>query len=239
MGRRRVAVLLAGGTGSRVGGGLPKQLLEVGGRPLLEHSLRTLHAHPAVGSLTLVMAAGHVEAAQQIVRDGGYGDKVAAVVEGGDSRSDSTVAALATLGDGPADVLVHDAARPLVTPRMIGDCFEALASYAAVTAAIESADTVVSVGPDGLVRDSHPRAALRRVQTPQAFRLEVLREAYALAAADPGFTATDDCGVVRRYLPDQPVAVVPGDERNLKVTTPVDLVVAEALLRRGSTGFGT
>lgn len=232
--RRRVAVLLAGGTGTRIGtvvsGGTPKQLLEVGGRTLLEHALRTFHAHPDVDAITLVMAAGHLDAARALVERGGYADKVIAVVPGGQTRSDSTVAALATLPDKPCLVLVHDAARPLISARIISDCFEALASYAVVNVAIETADTIVAVGTDGRVRDTLDRSLLRRVQTPQGFHSEVLREAYALAARDPHFTATDDCGVVMRYLPDQPVVVVPGDERNLKVTTPVDLEIVAALL---------
>jgi len=228
--RRRVVALLAGGTGSRVGGELPKQLLEVGGRPLLEHALSTFHAHALVDEIVLVMAPGHLDAARAVVEGGGYADKVTAVVEGGATRSDSTVAALAAIGDEPVLLLVHDAARPLVTARIISDCFESLAAYPVVNVAVESADTIVEVGPDGTVRSTPDRSRLRRVQTPQGFRSEVLRAAHDLAAADPGFAATDDCGVVMRYLPDEPVVVVDGDERNLKVTTPIDLRVVAALL---------
>ena len=228
--RRRVAVLLAGGTGTRMGQALPKQLLEVGGRTLLEHALRTFHRHPEVDAITVVMAADHLDAARAIVDAGGYADKVTHVVEGGATRGDSTVAALATLGDDPCLVLVHDAARPLVTARIITDCFESLASYPVVNVAIESPDTIVELDADGGIRATLDRSSLRRVQTPQGFHSDVLREAYALAAHDPDVAATDDCGVVMRYLPDQPVVVVPGDERNLKVTTPADLQVVAALL---------
>lgn len=228
--RRRVAVLLAGGTGTRIGSEVPKQLLEVAGRTLLEHALRAFHAHPDVDAITVVMAPAHLDAARVVVEAGGYANKVTDVVAGGRTRSDSTVAALGTLPDEPCLVLVHDAARPLVTARIISDCFESLASYPVVNVAIETADTIVAVDVDGLVRETLDRSALRRVQTPQGFRSEVLREAYALASQDPDFTATDDCGVVMRYLPDQPVIVVPGDERNLKVTTPVDLEIVAALL---------
>lgn len=228
--RRRVAVLLAGGTGTRIGSEVPKQLLEVAGRTVLEHALRAFHTHPDVDAITVVMAPDHLDAARAVVDAGGYADKVTAVVAGGHTRSDSTVAALATLPDEPCLVLVHDAARPLVTARIITDCFASLAAYPVVDVAIETADTIVTVDADGLVRETLDRSALRRVQTPQGFRSEVLREAYALASQDPDFTATDDCGVVMRYLPDQPVVVVTGDERNLKVTTPVDLEVVAALL---------
>ncbi len=153
--------------------------------------------------------------------------------EGGATRRDSPRAALAALPSEPCHVLVHDAARPLVTARIITDCLASLASYPAVNVAIESADTLVAVDEAGLVVDTPPRASLRRVQTPQGFRSEVLAEAYALASADPEFAATDDVSVVRRYLPDEPVVVVAGDERNLKVTTPVDLEIVAALLGAG------
>lgn len=233
-GRRRVAVLLAGGTGTRIGGAVPKQLLQVAGRPLLEHALLAFHSHELVEEITLVMAPGHLDAARQLVDAGGYGDKVTAVVPGGDTRSESTVAGLAALGEEPCHVLVHDAARPLVTARIITDCYRALAAYRAVNVAVASPDTVIEVDAAGLQRRTLPRDSLRRVQTPQGFDSEVLREAYARAAADPGFAATDDCGVVARYLPHEPIAVVAGDERNLKVTTPVDLEVVAALLGGGT-----
>jgi 2-C-methyl-D-erythritol 4-phosphate cytidylyltransferase len=232
--RTCVVALLAGGTGTRFGADLPKQLLTVAGRTLLEHALRAFHAHPGVDAITLVMAPGHLDAAQTIVREGRYHDKVTAIVEGGATRSESTRAALATLPEEPCHVLVHDAARPLVTARIITDCLSALRTYPAVNVAIASTDTLVAVDESGVVVDFPARESLRRVQTPQGFRSEVLTEAYERAANDPNFSATDDCGVVARYLPDQPIAVVEGDERNLKVTTPVDLEIVAALLRDGS-----
>ena len=165
-------MLLAGGTGTRIGaavsGGTPKQLLEVGGRTLLEHALRTFHTHPDVDAITLVMAADHLEAARTIVERGGYADKVVAVVPGGQTRSDSTVAALATLPDEPCLVLVHDAARPLVSARIISDCFESLSSYPVVNVAIETADTIVAVDTDGRVRDTLDRSLLRRCRRRRA-----------------------------------------------------------------------
>lgn len=228
--QRRAAVLLAGGSGSRMGAELPKQLLEVGGRTLLEHALRTFHAHPLVDEIVLVMAGDHLDRARSIVTAGGYADKVRRVIGGGTTRSASTVAALEVLGEESCLVLVHDAARPLVTARIIDDCFAALADHPVVNVAVESTDTVVTVDETDTVLDTLDRSRLRRVQTPQGFRLEVLRAAYDLAGQDPDFAATDDCGVVMRYLPEVPVHVVAGDERNLKVTTPVDLQVVAALL---------
>lgn len=230
--RRNTAVLLAGGVGTRAGLGFPKQLVEVAGRPLMEHTLAVFDAHTDVDDIVVLMAPGYLDAVREMVRSGGY-TKVRQVLEGAETRSATTVRALDALGAEDRKVLLHDAVRPLVPPRVIADCFAALDSYGAVTAAIPSADTVIEVGPDDTVRSVPERATLRRVQTPQGFRLAVIRDAYRRAATGPGPEATDDCGVVLRHAPEVPIGVVPGDERNLKVTGPVDIRLVEQLLLPG------
>lgn len=231
-GLRNVAVVLAGGTGTRIGHAVPKQLLALAGRPVIEHSVAVLQHCPAIDEIVVVMAAGHLETVRELVAAGGY-DKVRSIVPGGGSRSDSTVAALAVLGATEINVLVHDAARPLVTEQIVAANVAALAGHAAVTTAIPSADTVIAVDPAGMrMVETLARPRLRRLQTPQSFRLSTLRAAYAAAALDPAFTATDDATVVLRYAPGVPIAVVPGSEENLKITDPVDLDLAEELLRR-------
>ncbi len=227
---RNVAVLLAGGVGVRVGLDIPKQLIKVAGKTILEHSLAALHAHPVVDSVIVMMTPGHLDAVRAIVRNGGY-DKVTDILEGGQTRSETTRLALDRLGDEECRVLFHDAVRPLLSQRIIGECFEALETYPAVDVAIDSADTIIRVGDDNTIEDVPPRARLRRGQTPQAFRSTVIKKAYALAADDPGFVATDDCTVVLRYLPDEPIWVVRGDERNMKVTDPIDVYLADKLFQ--------
>ena len=198
---RNVAVLLAGGVGVRVGLDIPKQLIKVAGRTILEHSLAALHAHPMVDAITVMMTPGHLDAVRAIVRNGGY-DKVTEILEGGETRNETTMRALESLGDDECKVLFHDAVRPLLSQRIIGECFEALDLYPAVDVAIPSADTIIQVGDDNVIQDVPPRASLRRGQTPQAFRSPVIKRAYELAGGDPDFVATDDCTVVLRYLPD-------------------------------------
>jgi 2-C-methyl-D-erythritol 4-phosphate cytidylyltransferase len=227
---RNVAVLLAGGVGVRVGLDIPKQLIKVAGKTILEHSLAALHAHPMVDSITVMMTPGHLDAVRAIVRSGGY-EKVTDILEGGQTRSDTTMRALESLGSEECKVLLHDAVRPLLSQRIIGECFDALDRYPAVDVAIPSADTIIEVGADNVIKEVPPRASLRRGQTPQAFRSHVIRQAYELAAEDPGFVATDDCTVVLRYLPDQPIWVVQGDERNMKVTDPIDVYLADKLFQ--------
>jgi 2-C-methyl-D-erythritol 4-phosphate cytidylyltransferase len=229
---RMVAVVLGGGTGRRLGAGMPKQLLTLGGQTLVERCVAAFDRAPGVGEILVVMARGYTEQVKVLLADGGYA-KVTGVIEGGATRPDSTRAALAAIGAsgrGECGVLLHDAARPLVDQRIIADCVAALGAHRAAGVAAPASDTMV-IAEHGVMRSIPPRETLLRCQTPQCFRLSVITRAHELAAADPGFAPTDDCGVVLRYLPDVEVHVVPGSERNLKITYPQDLAVAEALLR--------
>jgi ribitol-5-phosphate 2-dehydrogenase (NADP+) / D-ribitol-5-phosphate cytidylyltransferase len=231
---RRVAVLLAGGVGTRVGLDIPKQLIKIAGKTILEHTLAAFQAHPMVDEILVMMAPGHLDAVRGMVRNGDY-DKVTQVHEGAETRNGTTLRALEHLPE-DCPVLFHDAVRPMVSRRIITECFDALERYAAVDVAIPSADTIIEVdAEDNTIRAIPPRANLRRGQTPQAFRASVLRAAYALAREDPDFTATDDCGVVLRYLPDVPIWVVSGEERNMKVTDPIDVFLADKLFQLTSS----
>jgi 2-C-methyl-D-erythritol 4-phosphate cytidylyltransferase len=218
-----------------VGLDIPKQLIKIAGKTILEHTLAAFQAHPMVDQIVVMMAAGHLDAVRAMVRRGGY-DKVTQVLEGSEEgRNGTTLLALDAI---PHDcpVLFHDAVRPLVSERIISECFEALQRYDAVDVAIPSADTIIEVTPgDNTIRAIPTRANLRRGQTPQAFRSSVLRAAYDLAGRDLDFTATDDCGVVLRYLPDVPIWVVSGEERNMKVTDPIDVFLADKLFQLTSS----
>ena len=229
---RTIAVVLAGGMGERVGLRVPKQLLKVAGKPLLEHTLEVFETSPDIDEILVLMASGWTEDAEKIVRNSGFG-KVTRVLAGGASRNETHQVALDAIGPGEAKVLFHDAVRPLLDHRIIADCVRALDTFAAVDVAIPSADTIIVVD-DGVITDIPGRDRLRRGQTPQAFRSSTIRHAYACAANDPEFTSTDACGVVLRYLPDVPITVVEGSERNLKVTYPIDVFLADQLFRLGS-----
>jgi len=229
---RTVAVVLAGGSGERFGTPVPKQLLPLAGRPMIEHSVAAFERAPAVDQIMVVMAAGHAEQVRALLGTGGYA-KLGQVIDGGPTRTGSTRCAIAELGDAECDVLFHDAARPLVSQQTIAGCVAALADHAAVGVAVPTSDTIAVVS-DGVMTAIPRRDSLARCQTPQGFRLSVIRHAYELADADPAFSAlpaTDDCGIVLRYLPELGVHVVPGSERNIKITYPRDLAIAEALLR--------
>ena len=233
---RNVGVILAGGTGTRVGLSIPKQLIKIAGKTIIEHTIAAFQASSVIDEIVILMAPGHLDPVRAIVAGGGY-SKVSQIVEGGETRNESTSRALAALGDEEVNVLFHDAVRPLVSQTIITDVVAALATHEAVDTAIPSADTIVQVKPetpaDGMevIEDVLQRHLLRRGQTPQAFRLSVIRRAYELAWQDPDFTATDDCTVVLRYLPEVPIAVVTGHERNMKVTEPIDVYIADKLFQ--------
>lgn len=224
----KVGVVLAGGVGARMGLSIPKQLIRLDGRTILEHTLARFDAHPDVQRVVLMMVPTHLAVARQIAD--GY-DKVSDVLPGDRTRNGTTLRALEVVGPDDTQVLFHDAVRPLVSDRIISECFSALDEYDAVDVAIPSADTIIEVDENDVIRSIPRRASLRRGQTPQGFRAGTLRRAYAVATADPAFHATDDCGVVLRYLPDVPIKVVLGEERNMKVTDPTDVYLAERLLQ--------
>ncbi len=240
---RTTAVVLAGGTGQRVGLSIPKQLIKIAGKAVIEHTLAVFEKADDIDDVIVLMTPGYTAEIEKIVAKGGL-RKVSRVIEGGATRNETTERAIAALSEGLAEgeerhVLFHDAVRPLLSQRVISDCVASLARHQAVDVAIPSADTIIVTrthGEDGeFITDVPDRSRLRRGQTPQAFHLSTIRRAYEVAAGDPNFQATDDCSVVLKYLPDVPIHVVQGDEWNMKVTQPVDVYIADKLYQLAST----
>jgi 2-C-methyl-D-erythritol 4-phosphate cytidylyltransferase len=229
-----IAVLLAAGSGKRMGGPEPKQFRTLAGRTILEHSIRAFHAHPSIDQIFIIAHADYLDRVRDIARP--Y-PKVTAVLPGGRERYDSSLAALRCVEQTVAPealpsvrLLIHDAVRPLVSQRILTDCLAALERYRAVDVAIPSTDTIVEVDAEGHICRIPPRALLRNVQTPQCFHYAVIAEAYRRGLQDPDFVTTDDCGVVHRYLPSEAIYVVEGEPSNIKLTYPEDLLMAEKLL---------
>lgn len=245
----RVAVVVAaGGAGTRLGAQVPKALCPLGGVPLVVHAVRAVHAAGCVDRVVVAAPSGAEDAmAQALSASGdlpdpgdhpapgglpGPGAAAVTVTAGGGDRQASVAAALATLGAETGVVLVHDAARALAPPHLVADVVAAVRGGAdAVIPAVPVVDTVVDVGGDEYASYSVDRARLRAVQTPQGFRRSVLaaaHETYAGGAGAEGAPATDDAGLVARC--GVPVRTVPGSPEALKITTPWDLTVAEALV---------
>lgn len=237
---RTVAVVLAGGTGSRVGLSIPKQLIKVAGKAVMEHTIGIFEDSPAIDDIYVLMHPDHLDAAQRI---GARFGKVRQVLAGGNTRNETTRAALNVLTKshpGETKVLFHDAVRPLLDQRIIDDLVAALdAGYDAVDVAIPSADTIIEVNEADEIVSIPPRARLRRGQTPQAFRLSVIDQAYQIAWQDPAFQATDDCTVVLNYLPQTAIKVVEGAGHNMKITEPIDVFIADKLFQLASAVVST
>ena len=226
-----VGVILAAGSGSRTGLSTPKQFLPLGGKTVLEHSVQTFHDHPGIDEVVIVTAPQFISRIEQIVQTDGW-HKVTAVLPGGKERFDSSLSAVRYFSDKPDTIMLfHDAARPLVSGRIITDALKAMETYNAVDVAVPAVDTIVQCNREGTFMTSiEDRNLLWRMQTPQGFRQRTIDEAYRIALQDPGFTATDDCGTVLRYLPDEKVGIVRGSERNIKLTYADDLSLLEFLL---------
>ena len=256
------AIVLAGGSGSRMGSRVKKQFLELEGHPLLYYSMKCFQESPLIDRIVLVASPESVEYCRtQIV--GAYGfTKTSAVVAGGAERYDSVYAGLcACEGDNPETdlvfgiegteitklsfenskseyrtpfreelVFVHDSARPFVTEEILQRCFAAARDTGACSAGMPSKDTVNLTDSEGIVQTVPDRKNVWIVQTPQVFRKEILKEAHEKIRRLDMKGITDDIMVVRKAM-GIPVQMVPGDYRNIKITTPEDLPLAESILK--------
>ncbi|GAA3768282.1 bifunctional cytidylyltransferase/SDR family oxidoreductase [Microbacterium kribbense] len=233
---RTVAVVLAGGIGARVGLGIPKQLIKIAGKAIVEHTVEALDASPLIDEIIIMMNAASIGELDHLLAHDRFG-KLTSVLPGGQTRNETTELAIAALSGDDTKVLFHDAVRPFVDDRIIADCVAALDQYDAVDTAIASADTIIEIDRQRHITAIPDRSRLRRGQTPQAFRLGTIRRAYERAAKDPDFHASDDCGVVFTYLPDVPIFVVDGTPQNMKVTEPIDVHIADKIFQLQSASL--
>lgn len=220
---RTIAIVPAAGSGTRLGAGVPKAFARLEGRTLVQRALAGLAASGVVDEAVVAVPPARFEEADLVLGDS---ELPVTAVAGGFERTDSVHNALDAIGD--ADfVLVHDAARPLTPPEVIVRVVEGLrAGHAAVIPVLGLVDTIKAVDANGQVLGTPERAGLRAVQTPQGFTVEVLRRAYQRAGTA---VFSDDAGLVEHI--GTPVQTVPGDPLAFKITTPLDLLTARAVLR--------
>ncbi len=222
---RAAVVVAAAGRGERLGDGANKVLLPLNGSPIIAHTLRIFQDHPAIGRICLVTREAELEAMAAALGNHGRWDKLLPLVAGGRERQDSVANGLATLErDPPRWVLVHDGARPLCSPGLLERVLNALADHRAVVPGLPIHDTVrrKSGKNAGVVE----REELLRCQTPQGFHWEVLAGAHRHARAEK-LWGTDEAQLVEAV--GEPLFFVEGEARNLKITTPQDLALAEWL----------
>ena len=234
-----IAVILAGGIGARVGGNTPKQLLPLrDGKSVLEHAVDAFEQSPHIDEVYIVMHPDYIMHAEQMLLANAW-QKVRHIIPGGKERWESSVNAIRLLGDkamrqsgDEVNLLLHDAARPFVSQEIISNVCQALEEHEAVVVAIPSTDTVYEM-KDGKVARIPNRSTIMRAQTPQAFRLPLIAEAYAkalgvtdlntAACATAHLPATDDCGIVHEHMPDVSIYIVEGEEHNKKITFKEDI----------------
>lgn len=233
----QVAILLAGGSGQRFGADRPKQFIRIGERTVLEHSLAAFEQSPHIDAILIVSHPQHLDEVRELLPSSQH-PKLLAVVAGGAERQDSTLNALRALTqitDSPLEqirILIHDAVRPAVSQNIIERVCTALHTHQAANLVVPVTDTLLEVNDNGTTAAMPSRARFRRVQTPQGFHAATLQHAYDVALIDPNFQATDDCGVVFRYLPEVEIALVEGEQRNIKLTYPEDLHMLHHLLEK-------
>lgn len=210
-----------------------KQFTELAGTPILIHTLRKFAAVPRVDEIWVVLRQGEIAGFRvRLEKETDVLQKRVELVEGGEQRQQSVANALNAIAASPDDiVLIHDAVRPLVSPEIIEDVLQAAEKYGAAIAGLPAVDTVKQVerSPEGaVIHTTIPRASVVLAQTPQGFRYALLKKAFDDAAAD-GFLGTDEASLLERA--GTPVSVVMGSPRNLKITAPADMELAEFYLK--------
>ena len=221
---KHTILIVAGGRGTRMGGPQPKQFLELAGRPVLMHTLEAFDRWDASARLIVVLPEDQIDTWKRLCQAHVFG-RIHRVVAGGETRFHSVRNGLGAVASNGL-IAVHDGVRPLVAPSVIAACFAAAADGGAAVPVVPVVESVREVDADGGSRPVD-RARSRVVQTPQVFRADVLRAAYCLPY-DPRFT--DDASVVEAS--GVAVRLVPGNRENIKLTTPMDLLLAEQLMRR-------
>ena len=234
--RKNVAVILAGGVGSRLGLSTPKQFLKVAGKMVVEHTIDVFEHNANIDEIAIVSNPFYVSDFETIVIKNGW-KKVKKILQGGKERYHSSLSAIRAYEGSDVNLIFHDAVRPLVSQRIIDDVVQALAKYGAVDAALPATDTIIEVDGD-YIRQIPDRSKLKRGQTPQAFHIDVIDKAYRIALQDEAFKVTDDCGVVVKYLPDTPVYVVAGEESNMKLTYKEDTYLLDKFFQLKGSEMG-
>ena len=228
-----IAVVLAAGSGSRIGGDVPKQFIQVKGRLIIEYTLDVFENHPLIDTILVVCKNEFINKVQNLIKQNNY-KKVLKIITGGQERYQSSICAIKECHNDNDVLIFHDAARPMVTQRIITDCIAALRNYDAATVVVNTTDTIYIVDSTGNITDIPQRKTLRNAQTPQCFKRSVIKKAYDKALSDKAFIPTDDCSVVHKYLSDARISTVNGDTSNIKITYPEDIELFEKLLNKQS-----
>ncbi|MCL5987014.1 MAG: 2-C-methyl-D-erythritol 4-phosphate cytidylyltransferase [Actinobacteria bacterium] len=225
--RKAGAVICAAGASTRMNSRMSKQLIPLRGKPVIAHTLSEFEKSARVSEVVLVVNRGVVDYYRQNVVERYNFKKVRRVVSGGINRQDSVYSGLLALSPYIEIVSIHDGARPLVTAELIDKTVELLDDKNGIVVAVPAQDTIKIVGEDGIVVETPKRSSLWAVQTPQVFPLKLIKEAIE-HANEEGFVGTDDASLMERL--GYKVHIVLGTKENMKITTPIDLTIAEVIM---------
>ena len=233
---KNYAVILASGKGKRFGGDIPKQFLEISGKTVLERSIEVFEYTDEIDGIITVITPEYIERAREIIEKNAY-KKVFKILPGGKERKDSSYIGVNAIEENEANVLIHDCARPLIPREIVRMCIRALKTYEAAAVAVKTTDTVIKV-KDNVIEEIPERRSLMNIQTPQCFKLSLIKKAHELSKNDNNFT--DDCGLVVKYDLSK-VHIIEGHECNIKITFADDIYMAERIFNRykliGIDGF--
>ena len=229
---KNYGIILASGTGTRYKSDVPKQFVKIAGKTVLEHTLDIFEHTHYIDNIIIVITPEYRQTAEEILLKNKY-KKIIKLLNGGETRKESSFIGISSIEDSEANVIIHDCARPFLSERILKDCTDALKQYDAVDVAIPSADTIIKV-KDNIIENIPERKSLMRGQTPQCFKLSVIKKAHELSKNDSNFT--DDCGLVVKYGLGK-VYVVEGDMENIKITYPSDIYMADRLFQVRSSLF--
>ncbi|AXB30248.1 SDR family NAD(P)-dependent oxidoreductase [Vibrio campbellii] len=228
---KNIAVILASGTGSRFGSNIPKQFVKLAGKPIITYTISAFQNNNKIDEIIIVTLNDYVDFINEITINESF-SKVSKVICGGSERYLSSWSAINTIEGDDSNVLFHDAVRPFVSQRIIDECIIALKQYNAVDVVAEPTDTIVKV-KDNTIMSIPDRRFLGRGQTPQAFKLKTIREAYEKFIHSENHFVSDDCGIVMRFMPQEPIFTVKGEERNFKLTHQQDIYLADHIIQDG------
>lgn len=220
------AIILASGTGSRFGGELPKQFTKIGGKTIFERTVEVFEGVHEIDGMILVITPNYTDFAKNLVLKNNY-KKVLKIIAGGEQRKDSSYNGVFSIEDDEANVLIHDCARPFISKEVIKNCISALDAYKAVGVAIPSTDTIVEVN-SGIIKNIPKRETLMRIQTPQCFKLSIIKKAHELSKNETEFT--DDCGLIQKHALSD-IFIIEGNRENIKITYPEDIIFAENFIK--------
>lgn len=234
MKRKNVAVVLAGGVGQRFQTELPKQFAKAAGKTIIEHTVTAFQENEQIDEIAIVIHQNYTHLLENMLMHNHW-DKVKKVLNGGSERYMSSLAAIRAYEGEEVNLIFHDSVRPLITNSIITEVVQALETYQAIDVAIPATDTIVEIDKETMTIVNVPdRSTVYNGQTPQAFHLEVIAQAYEKALQDPNFKTTDDCGVVQKYLPQVPVHIINGSRKNIKLTHIEDLYMTDKLFQLNS-----